>query len=664
MSETVFFVLLMAGGILFLGLIGLLVKCYKKVDQGTAIVRNGVGGTRVSFGGIMVFPVLHNKELMDISVKRIEINRASEDGLICRDNMRADLKVAFFVRVNKTADDVLKVAQSLGCERGSDPEALVDFFDAKFSEALKTVGKQFDFVDLYTNRENFKEEIIKVIGTDLNGYILDDAAIDYLEQTHIDKLDPNNILDSEGIKKITELTATQAIHANNIRRDKEKTIKKQDVEAKEAILQLERQQIEAEEKQKREIAEISARQQAEAKKVEEEERLKAESSRIATDEELAVAEENKDRQVIVARKNKERTEAVENERVVKDRDLEATERERIVSLAQIEKDKAVETEKKNIQEVIRERVVVERSVVEEEENIKNTREFAAADRSKKVAVTKAEEEAQQSLIQKTTDAEADKDAARHKAEEIVIEADAQRAASEKEADARKILADAKAAEEAVIGVGEARALEARANATEQLGMAEASVIRKKAEAEATGIREKAEAMKLYDSVGKEHEEFKLRLNKDLEIELASINVQKDVAKEQASIVGEALRTAKIDIVGGDTSFFDKIVNSITTGKSVDRIVDNSSTISDVKETFFNGNPDYFKAQMRDFVDQFGISSEDLKNLTVSALLMKMSGITEDSGHRALLAGIKDTAERLGLGDRIAESVLDFDTVKS
>ena len=37
--------------------------------------------------------------------------------------------------------------------------------------------------------------------------------------------------------------------------------------------------------------------------------------------------------------------------------------------------------------------------------------------------------------------------------------------------------------------------------------------------EAKGIEEKAEAMKLLDGVGKEHEEFKLRLNKNKEVEL-------------------------------------------------------------------------------------------------------------------------------------------------
>ncbi|MCP4751631.1 MAG: flotillin family protein, partial [Proteobacteria bacterium] len=123
-----------------------------------------------------------------------------------KDNMRADIKVNFFVRVNKTVEDVLKVANIIGCERASDLETLRELFEAKFSEALKTVGKQFDFVDLYNSREQFKDEILKIIGTDLNGYVLDDAAIDYLEQTAVTNLNPDNILDSDGIKKIICLT--------------------------------------------------------------------------------------------------------------------------------------------------------------------------------------------------------------------------------------------------------------------------------------------------------------------------------------------------------------------------------------------------------------------------------------------------------------------------
>ena len=89
-------------------------------------------------------------------------------------------------------------------------------FDAKFSEALKTVGKHFEFTELYNSRAQFNERIQQEIGRDLNGYVLEDCAIDYLEQTPVNQLDQNNILDAEGIKKITEITSQEKIKANLI----------------------------------------------------------------------------------------------------------------------------------------------------------------------------------------------------------------------------------------------------------------------------------------------------------------------------------------------------------------------------------------------------------------------------------------------------------------
>ncbi|MCF7958915.1 MAG: flotillin family protein, partial [Phycisphaerae bacterium] len=201
----------------------LLVKCYRKVAQGEALIRNGWRGTQVSFSGKVVIPIFHMVEYMDVSVKRIEIDRHGAQGLVCKDNLRADIKVAFYVKVNNTVEDVKKVAQTLGCVRASDEQALYELFDAKFSEALKSIGKKFDFADLYVSRVEFKEEILQIIGTDLNGYVLEDAAIDYLEQTDKALLCPDNILDAEGIKKITVLTATQFELANDREREKDKT---------------------------------------------------------------------------------------------------------------------------------------------------------------------------------------------------------------------------------------------------------------------------------------------------------------------------------------------------------------------------------------------------------------------------------------------------------
>lgn len=664
--------------VIVFGMLALLTKFYKKVEQGDALVRNGIGGTRVTFSGMMVIPILHHSEVIDISVKRVTIDRNGAEGLICQDNIRADIKVAFFVRVNKTGEDVLKVAQSIGCKRASHREELQALFEAKFSEALKTVGKQFDFVDLYNSREQFKEEILKIIGTDLNGFILDDAAIDFLEQTPVDLLNENNILDAQGIKKITDLTAQQMILSNKINREKEKTITQQDVEAKEAILELNRQMAEAENRQKREVESVKAREESQTKRVQEEEKLKAETARITTEEEIQVAEQNRDRQVIVASKNKERTEAIETERVEKDRLLEATERERIVELARIEKEKALEVEKKNIQNVIRERVMVQKSVVEEQERIKDTEAFALADREKRVALTHAEQSAEETLVVEVKGAEAskkvaelkaeekllltvqaaeaDRQAAERKAEERVILAEAEKAATEKHSEAKKLLAEARVAEAAAQGLGETQVEKARYNLIEQKGMAEAKALEMKLLAEANGIREKAQSMKELDKVGKEHEEFRLRLEKEKAIEIAQIEVSKSIAEYQSLTIGEALKSANVDIVGGDTVFFEKIVSAVTGAKVVDRYVDKSATLSDVKQTFFNADPEYFRTQMAHFFDRFNLSPDEVKNLSISAVLLKMLAKAKTADMRSSLYELLAIAERTGKASENAEEL--------
>ena len=639
------------------GIAALLVKCLRKVPQGSAIIRNGMGGTKVSFDRDVVIPILHIVELMDISVKRIEIDRSGEDGLICKDNIRADIKVAFFVRVNKETEDVKRVAQFLGCARASDEVALRTVFEPKFSEALKTVGKQFDFVELYNSREAFREQILRIIGTDLNGYVLDDAAIDYLEQTDLEKLNPNNVLDAEGIKKITDLTSKEVTLANQITREKEMTLKKQDVEARETILALERQQVDAEEKQEREIAEITARQEAEASVVQEQERQRAELARIGADEEIAIAEENRLRAIIVAAKSKERTDAVETERVEKDRGLEIAERERVVTLADIEKEKAIEVEKKNIQDVIKERVMVERTVVEEEEKIKDTKEFAAAERKKQVSVTAAEELAQQQLVKQVKAAEAEKQAADLNAQTVIVTAEARKTAAENETEAKKMLAEATQAETAAPGLAEAQVTLEKADALEKEGTAEAKVQELKFEADARGITQKAEAMKLFDGVGREHEEFKLQLNKTKDVEIAGIDAQRQIAEAQAGMVAESLKTANIDIVGGDAKFFDNIVNSITAGKQVDRLVSNSNVLSDVKDTFFSGDPVQFKEEIARLTDMFGVTSEDLKNLSVAAVLGQMMGLTNDSNMLNQLQSMMSAANRAGVATETAGNVI-------
>lgn len=273
MATSILIIIIVIAALIFLSSLAMIKSWYKKVPQGKGLIRTGSGGIVVAIDkGMFAVPGLHIVEPIDLSVKTVEISRLKKNGLICKDNIRADIKVVFFIRINPEIKDIIKVAQTIGCESASKTETLRDLFEAKFSEALKTVSKRFDFVNLYDNRVSFKQQVIDIIGVDLGGYMLDDVALDYLEQTPIEYLQPNNILDAEGIKKITELTAAEELKANFILREKEIAIKEQDIAAQEAIFEYERQLAIMEERQKKEIAKIKAGEYSEITAINKEEK--------------------------------------------------------------------------------------------------------------------------------------------------------------------------------------------------------------------------------------------------------------------------------------------------------------------------------------------------------------------------------------------------------
>ncbi|MFF9119960.1 flotillin family protein [Streptomyces massasporeus] len=663
-------ILLGAGVLIAVTLLSVLVvsRLFRKVEQGKALIVSKLRKVDVTFTGQVVLPVLHKAEVMDISVKAIEITRTGKDGLICQDNIRADIRITFFVKVNKTVEDVIKVAQAVGTARASDRDTLQELFHAKFSEALKTVGKQLDFTDLYTKREELRYRIIEVIGVDLSGYHLEDAAIDYLEQTPLAQLDPANVLDAQGIRKITELTAVEHVRTNEAQRTEEKEITRQNVDAREAILELERRQADAEIKQQREIATVRAREEAETARVVEEERLRAQGAFLATEEKLGVQRENQAREIAVAAKNRERVIAVESERIEKDRLLEVIGRERETQLTRIAAEKEVEAEKRDIAEVIRERVAVDRTVAEQEESIKKLRAVEEAERQRQAVIIAAEAEAQEKLVKDIKAAEAAEQAATHRASEELTLAEARLKTADLDARAKLRLAEGIQAEAAAEGLAAVQVREKEADVIEKAGraeaaatearlraeaegaqaqaLAEAAAIGEKLKAEAEGLTQKAAAMAALDDASRGHEEYRLRVQADKEIRLAGLDVQRQVAEAQATVLATGLEGADISIVGGESVFFDRLMSAIALGKGVDGFVQHSETAQALARPWLEGTSS--------FTDDLGrilgsVSSADVQNLTVSALLLKL--MKTGGSEAGQLQQLLDRAGELGLADK-------------
>ena len=721
---TGMFILTVVGVLIVVVIIGALLTI-RKVKAGEAGVRTGLGGLKVTKSWMLRMPFVHRWDIMDIQVKKLEVARKGKDGLICQDNIRADIEVAFYVRVSPEVENIMEVAEAVGCERASEIELLRNLFEAKFSDALKAAGKRMEFEKLYTMRTEFRNDIIKEIGQDLNGYKLEDVAIDYLEQTSRDDHDPDNVLDAQGIKKINDITSGQTEMTNERTRKMEVEVETQNVQADVEKREQERKDEEDKAVKQRQIEEARAREAAEARKVIEASRNDQEQAALSAQEEIDVRGVEKERTVMSANYSKDQDLKRLEQETIEAGEQAEVDRGRRIGLATQEKEAVVI---KKAEEVAESRAGLEskeKEVTIQTQNRLDAEADMHADRTKRVMLVDANARAEASLVADVKKAEAQRqaeqelaemekfkrivaaDAARESAdrtaEEIQTLAAAEANASEKKNHAMQQEAEGTAAMKAAEGIAEARVTTAKADAKKAdadaekvKGMAEAEVIEaqgmaggkaKSAEgrgegdaidavktAEAAGLEAKglaeakaklemAKSNAEFQKAGQEHEEFRLQLNKDRDVDLAEIQIQKDVAEAQARVVGEALKSANIDIVGGDNDFFEKVVSSVTQGKAVDRLMNNSQTLSDVKNTFFNGDPEYFKAQLRNWVQGLGVSSEDVKNLTISALLTKLIAKSDDSSVKGLMRSAQKAVRESGLGDTLASLLLEDKAAK-
>jgi hypothetical protein len=307
--------------------------------------------------------------------------------------------------------------------------------------------------------------------------------------------------------------------------------------------------------------------------------------------------------------------------------------------------------------VIRERIAVEKTVAEQEENIKRLRTVEEAERFRQATVIGAEAEAQENLVKDIKAAEAAEAAAKFKAKEQLILAEARQQSADLDARAKIRLAEGIQAEEAAMGLAEVQVRERDADAIEKVGRAEAIVerektlvaaeaVREKLKGEAEGLTEKAAAMAALDDATRQHEEYRLRLEAEKDVRLAGIEVQREIAKEQATVVSAGLMKANIDIVGGDSVFFDKLVGSIALGKGVDGFIDNSQVAQTLAGPWLNGSAD-FTGDLHRLLGS--VDTADVRNLTLSALLMKL--IAAGGPDVEKLQNLLKDAQRLGVADK-------------
>src|SRR3569833_2105736 len=190
-----------------------------------------------------------------------------------------------------------------------------------------------ELFEIHTKRDEFAERVKEHVKSVLeaNGLLLESVTISELDQTDPKELSDNNVFDAQGKRKITEITSAAAVERNNLERAAEQARKLQDVATRQKILELERQQAEAEANQRTEIAKIQAEKSREAQEAVIAQEKSVEIARIEKEKTLQAAEIGRQQTVETARVAQEK--AVQVATIAREQELQRS---------TVEKDQAVQ----------------------------------------------------------------------------------------------------------------------------------------------------------------------------------------------------------------------------------------------------------------------------------------------------------------------------------
>ncbi|WP_375782417.1 flotillin family protein [Croceicoccus naphthovorans] len=417
----------MAGtGLVVLLIIAFMItRLYRRATKQVGFVRTGWGGEKVVMnGGAMVLPVLHETMPVNMNTVRLAVERKNQDALITLDRLRIDVKAEFYVRVRPDANAIAMAAQTLG-ERTMHPEALKDLVEGKFVDALRSVAAGMTMNELHEQRADFVQKVQQVSSNDLamNGLELESVSLTGLDQTSIEHFNANNAFDAEGLTKLTEQIEARKKLRNDIEQDTRVQMETKNLEAAQRSFEIGRDQEYARLEQEREVEVRRAAQTAEIAREQAERNREADAARIEAKKQVDAQQIEADRLVEEAR----------------------IDQQRALEIARQEQQIAVQNKSREESQAKAEADEARAKAVAAEEQVATSRETEVAERDKRIQLIEAAKIAERDAIRVKVEAEAERDAARNRAEAARLEAEGEAEAEKLRAEADRVRFEVEAA---------------------------------------------------------------------------------------------------------------------------------------------------------------------------------------------------------------------------
>jgi len=153
-----------------------------------------------------------------------------------------------------------------------------------------------------------------------------------------------------------------------------------------------------------------------------------------------------------------------------------------------------------------------------------------------------------------------------------------------------------------------------------MGIADATRVRAMGLAEAESSEAQYKAMSSIDPSVRQHEINKLNIEKDKEVQIASIKTNGEIAAKNAEVMAAAMAKADIKMIGGG-DMFETIRKSIISSEALDARMESSDVLKGVFGKYTSGEKDLVQ-DLKEVLQSSEVSTGDVGGLMLASGIAK------------------------------------------
>lgn len=224
-------------------------RYYAKASLDTALIRTGMGGQRVvTDGGFIALPIIHQLQKVSMQTLPLLAARKGNEAALTMDQIRADIEMAFEVRVDPSQTGIATAAQAFGARISRSGDAVQEVLESTLIDAILGAAATRSLDQIHLDRTGFSAEVSASVQQQAMrlGLTIVSVSLVSVDQSDFSHLNENNAFNAKGMRKLAELISEERKARIKIETEADVVVREHKLEQHQRELDLRRQEREAE----------------------------------------------------------------------------------------------------------------------------------------------------------------------------------------------------------------------------------------------------------------------------------------------------------------------------------------------------------------------------------------------------------------------------------